>query len=292
VSNLVARLALGTVQFGLDYGINNPAGRVQPDEGRRILGLAQHAGIDLLDTAAAYGAAQSVIGNLLAGERGTFKLVSKISPTARTPEDILESARQVISELRVDTLYGLLIHDFAGFTSRQDNWDAFRQLRLDGRVQKIGFSVYSPIEVDWLIQQNIDFDMIQLPYSVFDQRFDAHIPQLRARGVEVHIRSAFLQGLFFVPEHELQPHFRTVAPKLKALRALAAAEGLPLASMLLGFALGNPGITKVVIGVDNAQGLEENVASLAYFDRVDSLRPQLEQFREDDEDILVPSKWA
>jgi len=284
-------MGLGTAQFGLDYGINNPAGKVPPEEVRHILRIAQDAGIDLLDTAAAYGTAQTVIGACLTTEQCNFKVVSKISPEVTEPTEVLESFNQVASELQVETLYGLLVHDFDRFTLSRDNWDVFRQLRADGRVRKLGFSVYYPAQVDWLIRHDFDFDVIQLPYNVLDQRFADCFPQLKERNVEVHVRSVFLQGLFFVPENELAPHFTPVAAKLKRLRVMALENELPLAAVPLGFALSNLDVARTVIGVDSARGLEANIDSLVHFDRVQSLRPQLEELSESNERILLPFNW-
>jgi len=284
-------MGLGTAQFGLDYGISNPAGKVPPEEVRQILRIAQVAGIDLLDTAAAYGTAQTVIGNCLTTDHGNFKVISKVSPEAIEPADMLESFNQVTSELQVETLYGLLVHDFDRFTRRRDNWDVFRQLRTDGRVRKLGFSVYYPAQIEWLIQNDVDFDVVQLPYSVLDQRFADYFPQLKERNVEIHVRSVFLQGLFFVPEDKLPPHFTPVAAKLKRLRAMALDNEVPLAAVPLSFALANLDVTRIVIGVDSARGLEENIDSLIHFDRVQSLRSQLEELSESDERILLPFNW-
>ena len=291
VSSLVAKMGLGTAQFGLDYGINNPTGKVPPEEVRHILRMARDAGIDLLDTAAAYGTAQAVLGDCLTAEPGNFKIVSKISPQVSEPTEVLESFNQVISELQVETLHGLLVHDFARFTVRRDNWDVFRQLRTDGRVRKLGFSVYYPTQIEWLIQNDVDFDVVQLPYNVLDQRFADYFPRLKERNVEVHVRSVFLQGLFFVPENELPPHFTPVVAKLKRLRAMALENEVPLAAVPLSFALSNLDVARIVIGVNSARGLQENIDSLLHFDRVQSLRPQLVELSESDERILLPFNW-
>lgn len=275
----------------MDYGINNRVGLVPVEEVRRILRISRDLGIDLIDTAAAYGTAESVIGELLAQDESGFKLVTKIAPLAAEPAEVLESFYRSTSQLGTETLYGLLVHDFPRFTAKRENWDVLRGLRTGGRVRKIGFSVYYPRQVDWLIEREFDFDIVQLPYNVLDQRFADFLPLLKARGVEVHVRSVFLQGLFFVPENELESHFIPVAGKLKRLKALAQANDVPLAALPLSFALSAPEVAKVVIGVDDARGLREDIDTLRHFERLQAVLPQLEALAESDESILLPFNW-
>lgn len=287
---LARRLALGSAQFGMHYGINNSR-QVPAEEVLAILRLAREAGVDMIDTAAAYGSAQRVIGSDLSRETSDFRIVSKVAPDAMSPEDVVASFNKTTDELGVDSLYGLLVHDFDRFTIGQRGWEGLRRLRGDGRVRKIGFSVYYPRQVDWLIQHDVDFDLIQLPFNLLDQRFAAHLPRLAERRVETHVRSVFLQGLFFISESELPEHFDAVRAQLAELRRLSRENQLSIPALALGFVLSNGHVARTVIGVDNARGLQENIEALADAERVRSLAPLLADLAVTDERIILPVNW-
>jgi aryl-alcohol dehydrogenase-like predicted oxidoreductase len=160
-----------------------------------------------------------------------------------------------------------------------------------GLVQAIGVSVYTPEALAALLDEGAEVDLVQLPFNVFDRRFAPMLRRLKAAGVEVHARSAFLQGLFFLDPERLPPFFAPVRERLVTLRALAARHELPLAALPLGFALAQPDIDTVVVGVDGLANLRENLALAA---RLPDLRPLLSHIEElevRDEDILLPYRW-
>lgn len=284
------RLALGTVQFGLDYGINNARGRVAIEEVSRILEYAREHGIDVIDTAGAYGDAETVLG-AASGAITSFKVVSKIPPGATTPKAVDDAVRSSLARLGVGKLYGMLVHDLAGFMADARNWDVLRRWRDAGTVEKIGVSAYYPREIESLMARGLDLQLVQAPYSVFDKRFATTFAGLQRSGVEVHVRSIFLQGLFFMDPERLPAHFASVKPAVLQLQGLAKSIDVPLSALLLSVGLLDPAIDKVVVGVDSLSNLRENLAAFDHLQACGTYADELRHLSVDDESILLPFKW-
>ena len=285
---LAQRLALGTAQFGLAYGITNTAGQPTPAAVAEVLAAARAAGLTLLDTAAAYGNSEARLGEL-AEEAAGFQIITKIGvgPPAQVAQHLAES----LARLRRARLYGVLFHAFEPLRAEPAAWQALQAARAAGQVARIGVSLYHPHEADWLLAQGWKVDLVQVPYSVLDQRFAAVLPQLAARGVEVHVRSAFLQGLLLREPTALPPFFQPLAPKLAQLRALAAAAQVPLPAALLLFAAYAPGVARAVIGVDSVANLRENLAAEPYVRAAEALRPALTALAEPNDTFILPYAW-
>jgi aryl-alcohol dehydrogenase-like predicted oxidoreductase len=285
---LTQRLALGTAQFGLAYGLNNQAGQPAPAAVAAILAAAQAAGLTLLDTASAYGNSEARLGEL-AGENPAFELITKVpvGPAAAVTQHLAES----LARLRRTQLYGVMFHAFGPLQAEPAAWSALQAARAAGQVARIGVSLYHPHEAEWLLAQGWDVDLVQVPYNILDQRFAEVIPRLAARGVEVHVRSAFLQGLLLREPAALPAFFRPLAPKLTRLRALAAEAGVPLPAALLLFASGAPGVARAVIGVDSVANLHENLSAAAYLAAAENLRPALLEMAEPTDTFILPYTW-
>ncbi len=270
----LSKVALGTVQFGLDYGIANERGKVPKEEVLKILDLALEKGIDTLDTARAYGEAEKVLGEY--PRIGHFKVITKFS------EDAQEELTESLKVLRLPKVYGLLAHKTEQFLKNPSSWNRVLELREKGLTEKVGFSLYFPRELEKL--WDLDFDIVQVPYNVLDRRFEIYFPKLRERGVEVHTRSAFLQGLLLTNPDRLKPFFKEIRPILKELRALAGKQGTDVKALLLCFCLKNPYIDKVVVGVDSLSQFTENISIEC---NATATLPEYDV----DERFLVPSKW-
>jgi aryl-alcohol dehydrogenase-like predicted oxidoreductase len=279
---MISKLALGTVQFGLDYGINNTNGQVQISDIQTILACANSAGLDTLDTAFLYGNSEENLGKC---DLNTFKVISKLPPCENSEiETILEKS---LNRLQKKQLYGYLFHHFSTFEKDEKMINKLQELKVKGKVQKIGFSLYNPSELEILLDKNIDFDLIQVPYNIFDQRFDDYFPLLKSKGVEIHTRSAFLQGLFFKDLSTIPPHFKAVIPQLEQLNNYK----IDKAALCLNFVLSNLNIDKAVIGVDSVEQLKMNVENLKSIDKVRVIRAELKTLRVDNEKIINPSLW-
>ena len=287
------KIGLGTVQFGLDYGISNSAGRVPPHAVDAILELALTQGVNLLDTASAYGAAEEVLGQSRAADRG-FDIVTKLPPLPESaPADVRAWVQREFDNsckrLKTERVHGLMLHRAGDLLGDRGDaiWRALQVLRDAGRVHVIGASVYDGGEVDALLKR-FDLSLVQVPINLLDQRLiqGGQLEQLKARDVEVHARSLLLQGLLLMEPDALSPHFDAARPMLHSLHDAAAEQGISVLQAALGFAATVPQLDRVIIGVTAVDELTTSLAAL----RGPGL-PEYQAFALNAPSILNPALW-
>ncbi len=255
--NGINKLGLGTAQWGLPYGLANQHGITSPETVTALLNEARHHGIEILDTASLYGKSEAVLGsNPLEG----FKVVTKTPKfvTCHISDievyQLNETFQQSLNLLRCKTIYGLLIHHAEDIlVSGGDKLlTAMMQLKDKGLVEKIGVSVYDSIQVD-AVMKKFTPDLIQLPFSVMDQRMltSGHLELLKNEGVEIHVRSVFLQGLLLMPLEKIPAFFEPVRSLLTRWHAAAQQQGLTVNQAALSFVKNVPYIDTVLVGLDN-----------------------------------------
>lgn len=299
---LLSKLALGTVQFGMDYGISNQRGKIPKEEVFRILDLAAEKGINLLDSAYAYGESEQVIGEYSAICGKKFKIVSKLPGTntlglteksspGENLEKIKEDLDHSLKRLNHPKLYAYLIYDFKAFLARPEVLEDLKKIKKMGLTEKIGFSLYHPRELEYLLDNNFEFDLVQIPYNIFDQRFACLFPRLKEKGIEIHVRSVFLQGLIFKNPDKLEEYFLPLKEKLKSLNSISQRLNTLISALCLNFALLNEDFDKVIIGVESYQNFQENILAAKSNFKVRSVYSQLLTMREDDEKIILPTNW-
>lgn len=288
------KIGLGTVQFGLDYGISNRYGQTTSGEVNDILTFATKAGIELLDTAPAYGTSEKTLGQAITG-LSSLKIVTKTPivrhvPSTQELQDLVtRTFDDSLQALRVDSVYGLLVHHAEDLLQEGGErlWSVMTDLKNRGLVVKIGLSVYDQKQID-LALERFDIDLIQLPVNVLDQRLieSGHLKKLKNRGVEIHARSAFLQGLLLMDPQELPPHFNSVRELLTSFHAAVSVRRMTSTQASLGFVAGLPDIDRVICGINTLQQLEELVAGLTPL-----VSSEWSDFACDDPQILNPSNW-
>lgn len=284
-----SKIALGTAQFGLDYGINNTRGKIPKQEVFDILRYALKKKIGLLDTAYDYGEAEGVIGQFIKDRKFPFKIISKLP---RCDSKLTESLfRKSLKRLNQDRIYGYLIHNFKFFLKNGAIWEALERLKGEGKIKKIGFSLYYPSELEYLLRKKMHFNIIQIPYSFFDQRFKDYFPLLKKRKIEIHARSIFLQGLIFKDPDKLEKKFLKLKDRLVFLRALSKENDIPISAAAINFAFLNKGIDKIIIGVESFKNLQENIRGLRYKKIIKKLYSSLVSLKENDEGIILPINW-
>lgn len=283
------RIILGTAQFGLDYGISNTRGQITQEESRAIIDKASKSGINILDTATAYGESEACIGNALKGE-AFFNIITKFPPNQHSKR-VSQAFNESLERLGVSKIYGYLLHSFNTYKANPAILNDLYKLKDQGKVDQIGISLYHPEEAETLLASNAKIDIVQLPYSVFDRRFEEVLPKLRDKGIETHARSIYLQGLYFMKSNTIPIHLQKIAPKVQALQLLAVSHNIYLGAMLMGFVLQNENVSNVVVGVESLQTLEENIKfSDTQLDQ--KLASELLSFKEQDENIILPYNWA
>lgn len=292
----VCKLALGSAQFGMQYGIANRAGQPRAENVSEILRRGEGAGIHVLDTAHAYGEAEAMLGQALAGNR-RFKIVSKTLPVRRdvvTPGDMTQlnvAFRTTLDRLGSRDLYALLVHhadDLLG-PGGDRLWSWMESLKSEKVVNKIGVSVYSPDQLEKAVDR-YDIEIVQLPYNIYDQRFARAglLDGLQAAGIEVHSRSVFLQGLLLLAPGQLPAQFESIRSLQARLHeSLAKAAMTPLAGCL-SVCLNDPRIDFVVVGCESLRQIDEIIKSAVQTHACQDL----EQFALDDEVIIDPSRWT
>lgn len=276
----INKIAIGTVQFGVDYGISNKEGVTTPAEVEKILHYATKKNIDTLDTAFAYGKSEEVLGKFQLHDK---KIVSKFPAIKNNSVEYYLD--QSLKRLNVSKLYGYIAHSANDIIGNKEIWHQLSEKKQLGIVDKIGYSLYSPAELEILLKDDMKPDLIQIPYNILDRRFEPMFKDLKSMNVEIHTRSTFLQGLFFIPPNELSDFFNPIKSFLHALHEKYIGNK-ERAAVLLDFCLANQFIDKVVIGVNNLQQLKENTSVIGQ--KEDLVLLPIPNFPEE---ILLPNKW-
>lgn len=285
--NIAAKIILGTAQMGLKYGINNPAGQIALTETEKILKYSFENNIKFIDTSNSYGDAEERIGQLAKKNHLNFNIINKISRcNVDLIDDVIESS---FAKLETARYYGYLCHQFDFYLESPIVWNKLQSLKTNGRVEKIGFSLYTPEQLDELFKRKTEFDLIQVPFNIFDQRFYPYFQECQNRGIEVHIRSIFLQGLFFKNVETLPAHFLPVFEKLSELHKYAALKNISMSSLMILFATQICRNEKIVMGVDNLDNMISNLNAGKCTHDIDY--DYLKTFNESNLDIIMPVKW-
>jgi len=218
--SIFSRLAIGTANWGKPYGLSGK--QVSEDDQKRILDYCQSGGIDMIDTATAYGWDWSEISTY-------FNVVTKGNGTDKF-------SRQA---------YAYLAH--SGVV-----WQPFWLKVVASEAGKIGLSIYELKEMPKHDEHTPE--IIQVPYSIYDRRFESYFPTFKAQHTEIHVRSILLQG--------------------KLLEKFSPQD-------CISFCLMNPYVDRVIIGADSYDQFKGN---LRFLHRMNSAQIH-------DENILDPRKW-
>ncbi len=292
--------ALGTVQWGLGYGIANRHGQPSEEVVARILSRAREKGVRELDTARAYGDSEAVIGRLV-GNDSYWHVVTKLDgdvaavttereALARTHASV-EASLAALRRPRLDTL---LLHVAAHRTAFNGAiWRALLKLRSDGVIGRLGVSTNSPSEAFAALASD-GVEVLQVATNLLDQRLlrSGFFARAVAAGTHVYVRSVYLQGVaFFAPGH-LPPYLAPLAEPLAQLDTAARARGVTRAELFFGFARGIEGATLVIgceteeQGARNLELLASPPLDLAEAAALGASVPAL------DDTVLTPSMWS
>lgn len=289
------QLGLGTVQFGSDYGVANAEGRPSEEEVRNILALAVQRKLLVLDTAAAYGDSEAVLGRCLP-RNAPFRVVTKTRPLRERPDVVgakdwvRDGLVRSLERLGMESVDALLVHhvgDLLG-PSGDEIYAQLLDAKRTGCVCRIGFSAYAGADIDAALSR-YDIDLIQVPVNVLDQRLlsGGQLHHLKKRGVEIHVRSVFLQGLLLMNPLEIPEYFVPIRPKLMAWQRALEDIGMTPTQGAFAFAR-SLDVDVVLVGVNDSEQLAANVSDFA-------LRPagniEFPAFAMDDERYLNPSNW-
>lgn len=290
------KLGLGTVQFGTDYGISNKLGQTTPNEVTKILKFAAECGIGYLDTAPAYGNSETVLGfNLPSSHQ--FRIVTKTSKIGKsqiTTDDVqltLDTFKQSLHQLQQNSIYGLLVHHSEDLLSEGGDrlMSELESLKTQGLVQKVGVSVYDREEVNRLLDK-YSFDLIQVPLNVFDQRFlqNGYLRFLKNKGIEIHVRSVFLQGILLMSIDQLPSHLSRFSPYLQKWEEMLISHSISPLTAAFNFVANLTEVDLILIGVNSLVQLNEiaSVSSQEFIPQHDIIGLSIE-----DSSLINPSLW-
>jgi len=260
------KLALGTVQFGLDYGVANTIGQVNIGEIKKILAFAKQEGVDTLDTAIGYGDSEKYLGHV--GIDG-WNVITKLPELKDKHSDIDFWVNNQINDsllrLNVLSMYGVLLHRPLQLLEKSGLrlWNLLQGLKERGVVKKLGFSVYGPDDLDKLWEAGFFPDIVQAPYNVFDQRLKSSgwLDKLNTNKVEVHVRSVFLQGLLLVSSDERPEYFSKWNNIFEEWDSWLKSNNISSVEAALNFVLSEDLIDKVIVGVDSKTQLTEVISA-------------------------------
>ena len=278
------KIALGTVQFGLNYGITNHSGQVAIDEVKNILDYAKDKGIDTLDTAARYGNSEKVLGEVGVNN---YRIITKTTSLKNGIDGVMKGFHQSLDDLNIGQVDGLLIHNTDDVKDKRfgDLFHKLNELKQEGLINKIGFSTYTPKQVDFLLE-NFDFDLIQVPFNVFDSRLveGGQLKALKKKNIEIHARSVFLQGVLLSFD-SLSDYFSTWNEQFEQYQEMVREKELSLLEYALNFALKTQELDKILVGIESVNQLTDIVN--AFKSDVD-----LKAFKIDDINLLNPNLWS
>lgn len=255
------RLALGTVQFGMNYGIANKHGQVADKEVERILDLAFANSVQTLDTAMDYGQSEACLG---ANGVADFNVVTKLSAipdeVTNVEEWVHTKVEASLARLNASSLKGLLLHRPAQLSGSHGPAlaKALCDLKNAGLIEKIGVSIYSPEELPSILDA-CSIDLVQAPFNLIDRRLASSgwLQKLHESEVEIHTRSTFLQGLLLMPRIEIPAKFNRWSKVWDEWHNWLAVNCCSAIKACLEFVLEYPQISKVIVGVDSAAHLRQ-----------------------------------
>lgn len=287
------KLILGTAQFGLDYGINNSKGRVPEEEVFRILNTALENETNFLDTAEAYGDSQNIIGHYHRVSKKKFNVITKFSAKrSDLPVKLYDRVRADIEILNVDSLYTYMFHSFSDLITNIISVESdLIKLKQDNHIKKIGVSLYTNEEVEETLRYDI-IDLIQLPFNLLDNNTQrlATLAKIKKKGIEIHTRSVFLQGLFFKDLKQLPEKLQPLLPYLIRINEIASTYGIDIASLALNYTLQQPDIDGVLIGVDSETHLYNHLSCIKKDIPLEAFK-QVDLINVIERDLLNPSLW-
>ncbi len=274
----INKLVLGTVQFGLEYGVSNTLGKTKITEAFEILNSCRNFKINQLDTASAYGDSEMILGRLNIDD---FKITTKFISKNKINE-LEQSLNTSLTNLNVKKIFSFIAHRPIEIIENEQLWNYLNKKKSDNIIENIGISVNTLEELEIFLQKGFYPDIVQLPYNFLDRRFENISINLKKKNIKVYARSPFLQGLFFIDRNRINNKYSTFKNYLSKF----SNKNNNLAATLLNFVLEKKFIDHVVFGVNSKNQLLELVSDLKNSNFV-----HLPEFEKFDDNIITPSEW-
>ena len=291
-------LCLGTVQFGMDYGVFNQK-KKEKSYCLSCMDYATQNGINAIDTATAYGEAESIVGEFLKKKtvpRDKLFISTKLLPNVLDDvcqeglvEVIITNIEKSLQILGTDYIDAYYLHS-SRYAMREDILEALQEVRKRGLAKNVGVSIYYEEEAEACIN-NPYVQYVQLPYSVFDHRMKGTGILEKNNNCKVDSRTAFVKGLIRLSEEEVPEYLKKARPILKKLDQVSGESGYSRIELAMGYVKREEGINHLVFGIRDMDQLKEDIEAFhkeipeSIFEELDYL------FENVDTDIVVPSLW-
>lgn len=291
-NNILPKLSIGTAQFGMDYGIANKNGQISEKQMQRILKLAQNNGIKSIDTARDYGDCELKLGKFKLED---FDVVTKITNLSYCKNDVrdflIKQVKKSLQSLNIKTIDTLLLHSSSDLLSFRKN-EIYESLLLCKSLKyckKIGISSYTSQEVFEIID-NYEIDVVQFPLNIFnrDLLISGLLSNLKNKGIEVHVRSIFLQGLLLMNRNDLDNYFKPWLKLLDDWDAWIIENKTTNLDACIEFVFKIKDVDKVIVGIDSFYHFEQIINSIKNIKNTKNFPSVLSSV---DEGLINPSKW-
>lgn len=293
-------LRLGTVQFGLDYGI---IGQKKPTTEYSVgcLDYAVQNGIKAIDTAEAYGNAQEVVGAFLHKKtvpRDTITISTKMRPNVLDdvqPEhyesEIVSHLQNTLQTLHTDYVDAYLFHS-ARYAFRPELIEALHTVVDMGLARQIGVSVYEPEEAKACLENPL-VKFMQFPYSVFDHRMKMAgvFAQAENHACNIEVRSAFIQGLILLNEEQVPDFLAEAKPIVTKLKKISKETGISRVALAMAYIKREKTVSHLVFGVDSKEQLAEDIKLFNEDISADILAVLDKEFADIKAEVVMPSLW-
>ncbi|ADN08184.1 aldo/keto reductase [Sulfurimonas autotrophica] len=290
----ISKLSLGTVQFGLDYGIANTSGKPSQKDVTEIINYVTNNGINCFDTAQGYGDAEKVLGNSLPNNKNLF-IVSKVeSSLFRT--NIQANISTSLKNLNIDSLYALLLHDSKILHDWKENDSLIvDNLIKNSKIKHFGISIYTSEDFNLAIE-NDKINFIQIPFNIFDQRAikEDWFHRAKEKNKLISIRSIYLQGLLLMEKDKIPPQLQSVKKHLDTLNAFAKELHITKNELALSFVDTVAQNSLILFGCDNINQAKENIQNYKNIKKLDHdmITKIIANFENIEEEIYNPIRWS
>lgn len=301
--NEISKITLGTVQLGLNYGINNNEGKPSEEKAFNILKTANELGITSFDTASDYGTSEKIIGDYfrIKGFNNSV-VITKIGIRDKellTPKEVerklYEEVENSLQRLGYDSLPLVLLHNPENLEKYYDVFEAvLRKMQNEKLVKKFGVSINNFSDINLFVNSDL-YEAVQCPLNVLNVKdaMGGAIKMLKEKGIAVFVRSVFLQGLLFKDVNTLPSGVLQGAKEpLIKLRKIAEEENLSIGSLAISYIRDLEGVVSLVMGAENEEQVKENVSLINAPKLSVATREKIySSFKDIDKKILSPWLW-
>ena len=294
----LSSFGLGTVQFGLDYGFTK---RKTQDEVNEILNMAVDKGVTLIDTAREYGDSEEKIGAFMNDFDNDFVVATKLRlikdlnhlDYSFLNNHIRNSIEESLSYLNLDKIPILQLHQVdQQLYQSTDFWDCIHDLKGEKIIEDFGVSVYDVEFTRDIIESHGSLiDYLQIPYNIFDRRFDCLFEEIKHNDIGVISRSTFLKGIIPSPIENIPNELEDIIPYKLKLNEISDELGIDVAELATLFVYYNKDISSTIFGVNSPQELENNIDSINGFDKGNLNNINFDDLTISDVKLIDPRQW-